>query len=558
MEMNKIYDESYYDFIIDNTLVPFYQSANTIIPMNERHSLIHIPVYDVDLCDLGKFPYHRFPSLFTLSSVTSIDASNISQVRGNPYLALFGQGVLVGIIDTGIDYQHPAFRDSAGMSRIYSLWDQTIDTENHPEGFTYGTEYTKQDINQAILADNPLEVVPSIDDNGHGTGIASIIAGTDSTTEGFIGVVPYSELAVVKLKKAKNNIKKIFAVEENRLCYQESDVIFAIKYLISLADRLKRPIAICIALGTSQGGHDGSGATSTYMTSLAQTTRVCFIAAAGNEASLRRHYYTNSPTQQAEFELEINEKDKMLSMEVWPYTPSRCAIEMISPTGETTKPIYPSLNDCRNIQFILNQTNVRVNNIIFEQETGDQMILVRFNNPTPGNWKIILTDLDDTDLSFHAWLPSGNLISRDTYFVESNPDTTITSPANARNVLTIAAYNQVNGGILRDSGRGYSRNGFINPEVAAPGSSIKCALPGGRYGSMTGTGAAAAHASGIAAMILEWAVVKGNYTSITGNDINRLVIRGAMQRDPNISYPNKIWGYGVIDAYGIFESLSIF
>ena len=180
---------------------------------------------------------------------------------------------------------------------------------------------------------------------------------------------------------------------------------------------------------------------------------------------------------------------------------------------------------------------------------------MRFNNPVQGVWTIRVENLDNEAFSFHAWLPSGDLISEETFFVNSNPDTTITSPGNATYPLTVTAYNQFNDSILPESGRGYTRTGYIKPDIAAPGYQLTCAVPGNSYGSITGSGCAAAQAAGIVAMVFEWAVPRGNYTNITGNDVNRLIIRGA-QRNNAFTYPNNIWGYGQIEVNSLFERLT--
>ena len=118
------------------------------------------------------------------------------------------------------------------------------------------------------------------------------------------------------------------------------------------------------------------------------------------------------------------------------------------------------------------------------------------------------------------------MISEDTFFIESTPDTTITSPGNAYYALTTSAYNQFTDSILITSSRGYTRFGLVKPDIAAPGYEIPCASPNNGYLSLTGTGAAAAHASGAVAIVFEWAIIQGNFTSITGNDVNTLIMRG--------------------------------
>jgi subtilisin family serine protease len=555
--MQKILDENYYDLIISNIMIPTYDTGDNITPMDLRHSLAHIPVDSANPCDLGTYPYNAFPSLLTLSSTVSLEKSGIGTVQRNPYLALFGRGVIVAVIDTGIDYRHQAFLYNDGTTRILSIWDQTIQEGTPPEGFTYGTEYTREYINVALKSENPLSIVPSVDTNGHGTAIASVIAGKPSLEQAFSGVVPESDVLVVKLKQAKYNLKKIFFAPQDAECYQESDLIIGISYVTSVAQRLNRPVVICVAMGTNQSSHDGRGATSFITNYLAQQPHTAITMSTGNEANKRRHYFNSTTAEpyQNSFELRIGENDKLFSIELWPFAPARLSIEITAPNRETTGQVYPALGECRRFAFVFNPSVIWVNNYIFEEETGDQLILMRFQDPLPGIWNIRVQNLDNGPFSFHAWLPSGDLISEDTFFMNSNPDTTITSPANATNPLTVTAYNQFNDTILPESGRGYTRTGFVKPDIAAPGYELTCAVPGNLYGSITGSGSAAAQAAGVVAMVFEWAIPRGNYTNITGNDVNRLLIRGA-QRSSGITYPNNIWGYGQIDVNTLFERLT--
>ena len=555
--MQKIVDENYYDLIISNVMIPYYDTGDNITNMNLRHSLAHIPVDTQNPCNLGIYPYNAFPSVLTLSSTISLEKSGVGTVQRNPYLALFGRGILVAVIDTGIDYRHQSFLYNDGTTRIISLWDQTIQEGPPPEGFTYGTEYTREHINVALRSEDPLSIVPSVDNNGHGTAIASVIAGKPNQDQSFSGVVPEAELLIVKLKPAKNNLKRIFFVPEDAECYQESDLIIGINYVISVAIRLNRPVAICIAMGTNQSSHDGRGATSYYTNFLAQQPQTGITITTGNEANKRRHYFKNTTTEPFNdaFELSVTESDKLFAIELWPFAPARLSVQITSPNQETTGVVLPSLGECREFIFPNSQSGVWINNYIFEEETGDQLILMRFQNPIQGIWNIRVENLDNEAFSFHAWLPSGDLISEETFFVNSNPDTTITSPGNATYPLTVTAYNQFNDSILPESGRGFTRTGYVKPDISAPGFQLTCAVPGNSYGTITGSGCAAAHAAGIVAMVFEWAVPRGNYTNITGNDVNRLIIRGA-QRNSAFTYPNNIWGYGQIEVNRLFEGLT--
>lgn len=555
--MNKILDNDYFDIILSNISVPAYDKGDNITFLTDRSSLVHVLRTDMDPCSLGGQPYNAFPALFTLESSISIEKSGVGTVQRNPFLNLFGRGVMVGVIDTGIDYLHETFRNNDGTTRIQSIWDQTIQTGTPPGGFTFGSEYNRDTINQALLSEEPLSIVPSVDSNGHGTAIASIIAGKPNADETFSGIVPESDIVIVKLKEAKQNLKEVFFVRSDAYCFQESDILLGTRYLQLVAQRTGRPLVLCIALGSSQGGHDGRGILSSYLTYLVQLPGLGVTVSAGNEGNKRRHYFnsTTTPPLYHDFELRVGENEPFLWMEIWPYAPGRISIDISSPNRESTQKVFPTISECRRFDFIFTQSVVWVNNIVLEEETGDQLILIRFQNPASGIWYFRAESVGNEPFSFHCWLPSGDLISNDTFFLNPNPDTTITSPGNGVNQLTVTAYNQLTDSILAESSRGYARNGLVEPDIAAPGFELPCAVPGNLYGTATGTGAASAHAAGIVAMVMEWAVPRGNYPSMTGNDVNRLIIRGARRSTTEI-YPNNVWGYGQIDINNLFQGLT--
>lgn len=554
--MEKILDNRYYDLIISNAMVPAFNTGDNITPLTELNSLLHIPGDEMEACDLGENSYHTFPDLYTLESSVSLDVSKINSVHQNSNFGLNGRGVIIGVVDTGIDYRHPAFMNNDKTTRILSIWDQTKMGNTPPDGFTFGAEFSKELINFALISDDPLDIVPSVDTIRHGTAIASIIAGKSNEEHDFSGVVPDAELLVVKLKEAKANLKAFFSVPEHELCYQESDIILGIRYVVTVARKLNRPIVICMALGSSQGGHDGRGPSSVYLDSLVHLPKTGVAVAAGNEGNNRRHYFNSiqSGPYIGNFQMVVGRNDKEFFMEIWPFIPARLFIEITAPTWESSEIIYPVLQGCKKVSFRSVNSVVWVNNILLEEETGEQLILLRFHQAYEGTWFFRVGSTDSEPFSYHCWLPSGNLITKETFFMDSNPDTTITAQGDSMHPLTVTAYNQNNGEILAESGRGYTRLGQVKPDVGAPGYQLSCAIPDYQYGTVTGTGAAAAHAAGVIAMVMEWAYNKGNYTAITGNQVNRLIMRGA-SRDRLDSYPNNIWGYGKLDAEGIFKQL---
>ena len=342
--MSKILDNGYYDLLITTALAPTYDTGDNITYLNRQNSLLHIPIGTPNPCDLGRHSYSSFPYLFTQTSTVSLEKSGVTTVQNNPDLAFFGSGVLVAVIDTGIDYRHPAFRNSDGTTRIVSIWDQTVQTGTIPEEFTFGSEYSREVINTALSAEDPLSIVPTTDTNGHGTAIASILAGSPDEEQSFQGVAPQAEYIIVKLKEAKECLNSIFFVRQIKVCYLESDLILGTRYAITVAARLNRPVVICIAMGSSQGGHTGRGPLSDYLDHLTLLPGNGVSVSAGNEGNDQRHYFnsTAAPPFYNDVELRIGEEDTMFFLEIWSFSPARLTIDISSPNRESTQPIYPT------------------------------------------------------------------------------------------------------------------------------------------------------------------------------------------------------------------------
>lgn len=554
--MEKILDENYYDLIIENIASPVYNNDNNITSLNETHSILHISTSEINTCDQRQSPYSSFPELYTLVSAISDGDAYSDAIQFNTEYDLHGKGILVGVVGTGIDYQHPAFLNTDGTTCISSIWDQTQQNGSIPVGFNFGSQYTSEMINQALNSSDPFSIVPSTDTVGHGTAIASIISGRPDYTRFFSGIVPESELVIVKLKEAKQNLKQLFSIPEDALCYQETDIILGIRYLVTMALSLRRPLVICISLGSNQGGHDGINPLSDYINSIVHLTNMGICVAAGDEGNKERHYFKSvfSRPYNNDFQLNIGSNDSLFSMEIWPYAPSTLSIEIVSPSLESTGPVVPSL-ECQEYVFEENQSTILVNNFVFKSRRRNPLILIQFKDPSPGIWQFHAINLENAPFSYHAWLPADGLISDETFFYQSNPDTTITSPGNAADILTVAAYNPLTNTILVESGRGYSSIGGVKPDITAPGYQLSCALPQNQYGVVNGTGAAAAYAAGATAMVMDWAYTKNNHTNFTGSQIQGMLIINA-RRDPMYYYPNNVWGYGVLDIRTLLSMLS--
>ncbi|MBP1756449.1 MAG: hypothetical protein H6Q59_2847 [Firmicutes bacterium] len=558
-DRERITSQDYADLLIaysgDQNVLNQFQNG-TIQIINFFDAVVHVPISQVTVNTVVSLGYSVMPSLYGLISQASLEASGILRIRNIPNFNLRGKGVLIGIIDSGIDYLNPIFQREDKTTKIAAIWDQTISSDNYPEGTFYGTEYTREQINEALQSTTPLEVVPTTDEIGHGTMVAGISAGNEVPDSAFYGVAPDAELVVVKLKQAKTYLRQFFFVPENVPCYQENDILFAIDYVMKTAIKLNRPMAICLALGTSQGAHDGRGTLSSYLSLQAENIGFSIIVAAGNEGNARRHYYgtINADTGKDTVELFVGENEPGFSMEIWGNSPGLYSIDIQTPSGEYVPQIIPRLDENRDISFIFEQTEIFVDYQIIESQSGDQLILVRFRNPSTGIWRFTVYGRGSLATGFHIWLPMEGFISDNTYFVRSDPYTTILSLGNARAPITVTAYNNEDDSLYLNASRGFTRTGDIKPEIAAPGVNILAPAPGQSFVSVSGTSASAAHTTGVAAMLLEWAIVRGNQPNINTLDMKIFMIRGA-RRELDIRYPNRDWGYGILDVYNIFDSL---
>lgn len=558
-ERYQIISNDYFDLLVDffRNLETFDRYPNAVYQIiNDAYATVFIPREQLTARALREYGYTPVPALYGLTVQKSFEASGIQKLRRLPGFNLRGQGVLVGIIDTGIDYTNPAFRNKDGTSRIAAIWDQTIDSEKYPASFYYGTEYVKEDINKALSSTNPLEVVPSTDTNGHGTMLAGIAAGSEIPSDDFSGIVPEAELIVVKLKQAKQILRDFYIISPDIDCYQENDIMQGLEYILRYSRNLQRPIAICIGLGSSQGSHDGRGALSNVLSTSADFPGVAISISAGNEGNAARHFYSeiNPEIGNRIVELNIGENEAGFSMELWGAAPNTYSIDILSPTGEYIPRISESLQVNRNISFVFEKTTITVDYEMVESSTGDQLIFMRFRNPTAGIWTFKVYTRGDLQGSFHIWLPMSGFVSDNTYFVQADPYTTITSPGNAVIPITVTAYSPDNNTLYRRASKGYSRINTVKPDISAPGVNIQAPTINKGFTFMTGTSAATAHTTGVTAMFLEWAIVKGNYPGVDTVEIKKFMIRGA-KRNPNVAYPNRDWGYGILDIYNVFDTL---
>ena len=580
----KILSNDYADLIIDFELTEELLDMDTTNldycyrQIDRGLGLVFTRRNQLEPIGLLNYSYQRLPNLFGLQELvtesvggpfdpTPLISSGIQEVQGEP-LNLTGKGTIIAFIDTGIDYTNPVFRNPDGSSRILAIWDQNIQDGNPPSGFEYGTEYNREMINQALQNENPFSVVPSRDENGHGTAVASVAAG--SRIDGgstFTGAAPDADIVVIKLKGCKQYLRDYYLIPDGVTAYQSTDIIMALEYADGFARSFYTPVIFCMALGSSYGNHSGNSPLSNYMNRLANKRSRIFVVGGGNEGNSSHHYEGNLSPENGnqeerieEIEIRVGENERGFIAEIWGKSPNIFSLAIRSPGGEEIPNTGVRVNRGIEYEFVYERTSITVSYALVEGSTGDELITVRFQNPTPGIWTLILeSESGLINAGFHIWLPISQFLSSETYFLSPNPNITLTIPAYTENAITVSSYSDRNNSIYVRSGRGFSRGSEIKPDVAAPAVNVSAVLRGigdeVRIGKLTGAAMAAAITAGGVSGFMQWAIKDRNANYLNSGEVKNYFIRGAI-RDDNLTYPNRLWGFGKLSVQGVFDSLA--
>ena len=550
----KIISEDYKEFISERNELSaerFPQTGEVQIKYNEEDSVVYVKGEFSDK-DFYELPYYSIPQVYSIQAEEYAD--NMSGKKGYDYPGsrLTGENVIVGFIDTGIQYTEEMFRNLDGTTRILCIWDQTEQSGRCPERFPYGSEYTKADIDRALMEKNPYQRVPSIDKDGHGTYMASVAVGGAVVEENFMGIAPEAEIAVVKLKPAKACLKQFWGIREDSVCYQETDILMAVSYLNQLSEKERKPLVLCLPFGTNMGGHTGSSPLSTYMDRVGRTSFRALVTGTGNEADKRHHFKGEILGQDGEeMEISVSGKEKSFCMEIWIDVPDVFSVSVTSPTGETITNI-PVWEQKKEYELIFERTKVDIVYRILVRNTNSELIFLKFKEPVAGIWSIKVEPVNLISGQFHAWLPLKEFTESSVVFLRAEPDGTITSPGNTEAVTSVAFYDGQENSIAVNSGRGYTRNKLIKPDFSAPGINIRGVDRRGNPIYRSGSDAAVSITVGVEALLMEWLAVQG--VKPDARQITNLLILGAW-RGTGFLYPNTKWGYGRLDLSHTFEQI---
>lgn len=523
--------------------------------VNDQFAVAYLrrSVFAMDVKDVG---YSAIPKLYAPMDLTAPEEVGAIWAQNQKNLGLTGKNVLIAFIDTGIDLANPVFQDANGKTRVIGLWDQTDRSGKAPEGIGYGSAYDRDQINERLRAyrGDSSVFLPGKDESDHGTFLAGVAAGSRDAAAEFIGAAPEALILAVKLKPAKPYLKGLFFVREDAEAYQEDDILMALRYVEEVRSREARPLVVCLGMGTNMGGHTGSSTLGRVLNSLLRERGTTAVVPTGNEANAFHHFQGKLDRMLEEelVEIRVPEGSGGFTLELWADLPERYQVEIRSPGGERVPSYAIGLTSSSVYRFVLEDTQVLVDYRLTGNGSGGQLILMRFERPSPGIWTVGVQGRMVIWGNYHMWLPVEEFVEKGTVFLRPDPNVTLTDPSATQSVITTAGYDHIDGGIYVDSGRGFTRTMQIKPDLAAPAVNVYGPSAKGGYTRKSGTSIAAALTAGVCAGILEWAIIRGRDSYIDSNRVKDYLIRGA-GRDSALFYPSREWGYGTLNMEGVFR-----
>ena len=501
-----------------------------------------------EFADCAEVVYIEKPHRLFFSDRQALERSCVYYAWSAPY-NLGGEGVLVAVIDSGIDWKNADFRNPDGSTRIFKLWDQTVAPESSgyapPEGYVVGTEYNRDVINLALSGDEAAlrSMNLSRDYSGHGTFVTGIAAGNgQGMASQFRGVAFESELIIVKLGDS-----------EQRQFPRTTRLMEAVNYCIMEAQKAGKPVVINLSFGNNQGSHDGTDLLSTYLNAASDVWKNVIVCGSGNEAGNGIHASGVLSGRKAEsVELAVGEYESGFNLQLWKNYSDEYGVELIAPSGERSGNLRTYGADRVN----LDNTQVYV---YYGQPTPYsryQQLYFEFvpagGYVTSGVWRIVLTPVRIVDGRYDFWLQESATLNEDTRFFSPSEETTLTVPSAAGKVITVGAYNSRTDAYADFSGRGYTRtNDNIKPDIVAPGVDIVSTAVNGGYTVRSGTSMAVPFVSGSAALLMQWGIVKRNDPYLYGEKVKAYLIRTARHL-PGEPVPSKRTGWGALCLRNVF------
>lgn len=558
-------DEQTWDLIIkySGDLSAVKALGVQVIQLMNNYAIVTTPQRLIrDISALPEVEYIEKPKRLFFAVSAGRQSSCIT-VAQDGFPGLSGRGVLVAVIDSGVDYTHPDFRTADGQTRIVSLWDQTL--ENSPEitladqsrvkpgppaGYRQGILYTKPMIDAALARENGLDskaIVPSTDLSGHGTAVLGIAAGNGRQGgRGYRGVATESPIIVVKL-----------GTPRERNFPRTTELMQAINFVLEEAIRLQMPVAVNISFGNNYGNHSGTSLLETYINDVSSAGRNVIVIGTGNEAASAGHTAGNVVEGQTkEVPLSVGDYQTAISVQIWKNFVDEIDIQLTSPSGKSVGPIQERQGT---LSFSIDQTWVLIYYGEPSPYSSAQEIYIELIPKDTyidgGLWMIRLIPKKIVEGSYEMWLPGAVSRNQGTRFLYGTPYTTLTIPSTAMKALSVGAYDGATGGVADFSGRGTPGYWMEKPDLLAPGVGVMTTASGGGYKPVTGTSFATPFVCGSAALMMQWGIVQGNSPFLYGEKVKAYLRAGAQPVAGFDTYPNPITGYGRLCLSATFRRL---
>ena len=420
-----------------------------------------VKISEDDIPSLAAFPqviYIERPRQLFFEIVSARQASCLSAIQENSSYGLTGKGILISVIDSGIDYAHPDFCNPDKTTRLVALWDQTILADPSagrfaPAGYSQGTLFSPEQINAALQADTfeqRMELVPSTDVTGHGTHVAGIATGNGRASGGlYRGVAPESSLLAVKLgspdpKGFPNTIELMQAVD------------FSVRYAIEHTV----PLVINLSFGNTYGSHSGTSLLETYLDYVSNLGRINIVVGSGNEGNNGGHASARlASLESARIEFAVGNYESSLSIQIWKNYWDDIRFQL-TPPGLGTSFKIP--NQPGSWRFSFGTTQILVyyglpSPYSLYQEIAIDL-LPRRDYISGGVWFFTAEARSVIEGIIDLWMPAAAIRGTATQFLTPTTETTLTIPSTAGNVITVGAYDSSTNTLAPFSGRGYTWN----------------------------------------------------------------------------------------------------
>ena len=404
--------------------------ALKVVELQNEYAVVTIRESDMEaLTQIPEIEYIEKPKRLFFQVANGRRVSCIDSVQQDTRLSLYGQGILVAIIDSGIEYENVDFRNEDGTTRILALWDQSLapgEGRVPPKGYAVGAEYTSGQINEALgrsTLDDRRQIVPSQDTSGHGTAVAGVAAGNGRNSSGqYAGAAPKSNLLVVKLG---NPVKDGFP--------RTTELMQGIDYVVRKALELRMPVAVNISFGNTYGSHDGSSLLERFIDDISNIWKSCICIGSGNEAASAGHTSGIMRMGREEIiQLAVQSSQPAISIQIWKEYTDIVDISLMTPAGVTIGPIQEILGPQR---FSVGQTEI----LLYYGEpspysTAQEIFIDMLPKETyvaSGVWRLILNPRKVVSGAYELWMPSENVLNQGTSFLFPTDQTTLTIPSAA-------------------------------------------------------------------------------------------------------------------------------